>query len=215
MVRLYCHLYQLTKESILRNSGRYLSGIHVLGGLADLDFVPVLFESLSHFLGKRKKPLQTAQGKRLLQFFRDAKLGEAEGVAFERLIDGDCWKSIELLVAKLRESRGGFVAMIKQAPRENHLLWTLRSWRAALSNTQRVEKCFLDFDHQTRGAGGQSKATEPAGKGASIVTVESKVLIKSVMNDSVKTVLAQRKEPKEQKVVASKKDIVKASGVGL
>jgi hypothetical protein len=92
-------------------------------------------------------------------------------------------------------------------------LWTLQSWRAALSNTQRVEKSFLDFDHQMRGTGGKSKATEPTGKGASIVTVESKVLVKSVMNDSVQTVLVQRKEPKEQKVVASKKDIMKQVGL--
>jgi hypothetical protein len=214
VVRLYRHLYQLTKESILRNSGRYLTGIHALGGLADPDFVPVIFEALSHFLGKRKKPLQTAEGQRLLQCFLDAKLGDAEREVFEQLIEGNCWKSVELLVAKVKESRGGFVAMIKQAPRENHLLWTLRSWRAALSNTQRVEKSFLDFDHQTRGSGNsKSKATEPAGKGASTVTVESKVLVKSVMNDSVETVLAQRKEPKEQKVVASKKDIVKQVGL--
>lgn len=214
VVHLYRHLYQLTKESILRNSGRYLSGIHALGGLADPDFAPVIFEALSHFLGKRRKPLQTAQGKRLLQCFSDGKLGDAEREVFEQLIDGDCWTSVELLVAKLRESRRGFVAMIKQAPRENHLLWTLWSWRAALSNTQRVEKSFLDFDHQTRGAGnGKSKAAEPAGKGASIVTVESKVLVKSAMNDSVEAVLARRKEPKEQKVVASKEDIVKQVGL--
>jgi len=94
-----------------------------------------IIELLSHFLGKRKKPLETAQGNRLLQFFQDAKLGEAEREVFEQLIDGDCWKSVELLVAKLKESRGGFVAMIKQAPCENHLLWTLRSWRGALTHS--------------------------------------------------------------------------------
>lgn len=40
---LYIRTYQLAKESIVRNSGRYLSGIRALAALADPDFVLVLY----------------------------------------------------------------------------------------------------------------------------------------------------------------------------
>lgn len=206
--QLYSHLYQLAKESVLRNSGRYLSGIYAFGGMADPDFAPVVFEALSYHFSKGK-PRQTRDGKKLLAFFKSATLCDAEKEELEQLVRGNAWSSVTALMSALNKSRHDFVALISSATKDNHVLWSLKCWQAALSNTQVVEKTFLDHDHQTRGTGNmKGKASEPAGKGASTVTTEARVLIKSVMNKNIDSILAQRKEPKKDRHVTKIEDII-------
>lgn len=217
VVKLFTHMYSLARASVLRNSGRYLSGVHLFGGLADPEFAPVVFEALAHWLNKDDAPVvRTPTGARLEKALIDSA-GDLQPIVqefFDLLIDdGDMgWGAVGELVNLLRRDRRAFVSKIMHVDAaDDFVTCTLRSWRAALSHTQSVEKTFLDWDHQARGDGGmKKKATEPAGKGATHVTRESKVAVATVAHASVHDVLAQSKPDKRQQRVAAKADIVAA-----
>ncbi len=214
VARLFSHMYSLARASVLRNSGRYLYGLHLFGGLADPAFALVVYEALAHWLNKRDAPdARTTAGQRLEKALTESE-GQLQAVAqdfFDALVDDTSWKALGKLMNVLRRDKAEFVSAIVNAPEDNIVAYTLRSWRAALSHTQPVEKTFLDWDHQARGDGGtKRKATEPAGKGATHVTREAKVVVATVSHRSVQDVLAESKPNKRQQRVAAKDDVAAA-----
>jgi hypothetical protein len=73
VVKLFKHMYSLARESVLRNSSRYLSGVLLFGALADPAFAPFVFEAFGHWKKlKRRPPLRTTQGKRLEKFLKES-----------------------------------------------------------------------------------------------------------------------------------------------
>ena len=162
VVRLYKHLYSLSRASVLRNSGRYLSGVHLLGGLADPDFAPVVFEALAHWKKKSgRPPLRTDKGRRLEKALSECMplVQDAAVEFFDTFLGGGNWSEIRKLVGAL-PNVASFVSSITDASEQGAFVArTLRSWRAALSHTQPVEKTFLDWDHQARGDGASNRAS--------------------------------------------------------
>lgn len=135
---LFKHLYRLARESVLRNSGRYLYGVLLFGGLADPDFAHVVFEAFAHWKAKPGRPaLRTALGLRLEVALKesDGKLKGAARDFFETLMSTDNWTQIKALMAILKKDRASFVLAIVAAEDDSFVTFTLRSWRAALSLT--------------------------------------------------------------------------------
>jgi hypothetical protein len=207
--RLYERMYGLACESILRNSGRYLSGIRALASLADPEFVHIVYEVLCHYLKRKKGRMPTsAEGRRLLRCFQDAQLGDAEREKFDLLTGSQSWESIEALVKAARKSPKDLAKMILEAPEGNYLLSTLRCWRGSLSNTQSVERMFLHYDNQTRGSGqSKSKASEPSGKSEFAITTEAKVHVAAALSTAAGIVLERRDKPKKQAIVADQQGV--------
>lgn len=213
--KLYKHMYSLARASVLRNSGRYLSGVHLFGGLADPSFAPVVFEAFAHWKNMPGKPMpRTANGLRLETALKESVSHVYSGTAeaLQTLLGGGNWAEIRKLIATLVRDKASFVSSIVNAPEEGAFVArTLQSWRPALSHTQPVEKTFLDWDHQARGDGGtKKKATEASGKGASHVTREAKVAVSTVAHESERDVLMVSKPHKLQKRVAAFADIAAA-----
>jgi hypothetical protein len=150
VLKLYKHLYKLGHESILRNSGRYLSGIHAFAGLADPDFAPVVFEAFAHWLKKDKAPsVRTELGKRLEMALKNAKLHYLVQNEMDKLVGDDCWPFVVNLIEVLSESQTKFVKLITKPSGGNYVIRLLNLWRSCLSHTQPVEKTFLDWDNQS------------------------------------------------------------------
>jgi hypothetical protein len=213
LVSHYKQLYSLARQAVLRNSGRYLSGVLLFGGLADPSFAMVVFEALAHWKAMPGAPgVRTKAGLRLEAALNDPDTlqPQAEDM-LSFLMDATHWPGVRELIAALERDEAEFVSMIVDAPENTFVAFTLRSWRAALSHTQPVEKTFLDWDHQARGDGGtKRKSSEPAGKGASLVTREAKVAVAAVAHQSVDVVLSKSKPNKKQQRVAAKDDVAAA-----
>jgi hypothetical protein len=212
VVALYKHLYSMARESVLRNSGRYLSGVLLFGGLADPLFAPVVFEALAHWKARPEAPRRrTPEGVRLESAISGSVQHAVVDDYLETLLEDTSWVEICDLIATLARDKSDFISSIVEAEEDTYVAFTLRSWRAALSHTQPVEKTFLNWDHQARGDGGsKKKSTEPAGKCATHITREAKVAVASVVHQSAQDVLKNSKPNKKQKRVAAKDDVAAA-----
>lgn len=176
VVNMCTFMFQLSRSSILRNSGRYLSGIYLFGGFADPNFALFVFEAFSHWRDKAEKPLQrTEEGLRLEKALRESEDDVAQREWLEELLQGPSWGRICNLVSILKKSKKTFIETIQEADESDSSIFTLRTWMAALSHTRCVEKTFLDWDHQSRGEGGmKKKASVASGKAVTIQTKEAR-----------------------------------------
>jgi hypothetical protein len=179
LVSHYKQLYSMARQAVLRNSGRYLSGVLLFGGLADAAFAATVFEALAHWKSMDGAPAnRSAAGLRLEMALNDSD-GQLHGQVddFLRvLMDEPQWTAVRELIAALGRGKAEFVSMIVGATEDNFVTFTLRSWRAALSHTQPVEKTFLDWDHQTRGSGGSGNRVSPLARALRLLQLRQKSL---------------------------------------
>lgn len=211
VLALWKRLFEYARSAVVLNSGRYLSGVYLFAGLADPDFAPTVFDVFAVWKKKLGAPRQLGpEGTRLLQFLRDSvKSGPDEWL--DQLLDDVSWKQVCALLKTLHSDRASFVSMIKGASDDNYVLFTLRSWLAALSHTRPVEKT---LDNQSKGLGGsKTKASEATGKVTSTVTRESKVLVANQLGGLQKQLLLKLKPSKKKIRLEAKDDTIAAVGL--
>ena len=210
--QLYKHLFGLVHASVLRNSGRYLSGIYLFAGFADPLFAPIVFEAFSHW--KRlcgAPPKRTLAGQRLE---RELAANSENDEWLASLLTKKSWKQIRALMDTLKRGKSEFVAAIQAASPENDILFTLRSWLAALSHTRPVEKIFLDHDHQSRAEGQtKKKSAEASGKITAPDLREAKVSVANHLNKVQRDLLNHVKPTKKKARLEATEDI--AASVAL
>jgi len=213
--QLFRHLFVLARESVVRNSGRYLSGIYLFSGLADPNFAPIVFEAFAHWKEKLDAPrVRTEAGKRLEKALKEAK--DVHSDLLEVLLGSSSWRRIGELVRTLVEhSKEQFLKLILTADAENpddFALFTLKSWLPSLSHTRPVEKVFLDWDNQTRvGEGGtKARAAEASGKQVSPVTREAKVAVANMVHQIQRKLIAKRKPEKKRARIEAIDDFIES-----
>jgi hypothetical protein len=157
IVVLFKQLYSLALDRVERSAGRYLSGVYLLGGIADPKFCPVIFEALV------KPEHRTKFGLRLEKWISDhpltgyhksefAKLTSPrflhEMMVLSKLAEPEvCLDDFEerFIAEPDSENRKRLVDAIMIA-KEGSFGFVLRSWRSCFSNTQPVELSFLTLD---------------------------------------------------------------------
>lgn len=213
--QLFRHLFVLAHESVVRNSGRYLSGIYLFSGFADPNFAPVVFEAFAHWREKPDAPLvRTEAGKRLEKALKEAK--DVCSDLLEVLLGDSSWRRIgELVRVLVEQSKEQFLKLILTADAENpddFALFTLKSWLPALSHTRPVEKVFLDWDNQTQvGEGGtKARAAEASGKPVAPVTREAKVTVANMVHQIQRKLIAKRKPEKKRARIEAIDDFIES-----
>jgi hypothetical protein len=157
IVVLFKQLYSLALDRVERSAGRYLSGVYLLGGIADPKFCPVIFEALV------KPEHRTKFGLRLEKWISDHPLTGYHKSEFAKLTSPRFLHEM-MVLSKLAEPEvclddfeGRFIAEPDSENRkrlvdaimiakEGSFGFVLRSWRSCFSNTQPVELSFLTLD---------------------------------------------------------------------
>lgn len=105
------------------------------------------------------------------------------------------------------------MSRIRNASPAEFALFKLRSWLSALSHTRPVEKCFLDFDNQTKSSEGatKNKAAEPMGKQLPTTTRSARVRVASFIGQISRNVLRESKPDKKKPRLEAKDDIIAAT----
>jgi hypothetical protein len=204
IVVLFKQLYSLALDRVERSAGRYLSGVYLLGGIADPEFCPVIFEALV------KPEHRTKFGLRLEKWISDhpltgyhksefAKLTSPrflhEMMVLSKLAEPEvCLDDFEerFIAEPDSENRKRLVDAIMIA-KEGIFGFVLRSWRSCFSNTQPVELSFLTLDTvKISGSFIKGKTTVPSGKQQSLLSVESCVRVASVAHAEQRSVLENK-----------------------
>lgn len=222
---LYEQLYSLALDRIKRNCGRYLSGVYLLGGFGDPEFVPILFEGLTNFLKSDLKPSwRSRHGLRLEKWLNNAKLSGFHAIEFARLTARPFLLEMQALLEIVQpvptmehnflvlclpssEQNEQFVKMISESKTDS-FLQRLYSWRACFSNTQIVERSFLTLDTvKSNGSYIKGKASMASGKQSSFAPIESRVRVVSKFHEHERYVLKERDDPLKRPQAKSKHDI--------
>ena len=194
---LFTRLFDLAHNSVLRNSGRYLSGIYLYSGFADPNFVKVVFEAFAWWKRKPNAPTErTVEGRCLEQFLNDSPADNS----LDLLLDDSSWSRISALISARSRNKREFLNLILNAAEDDFALFQLKCWLPCLSHTGAVEKAFLDWDHQTqRGEGGtKARAAEASGKQVAPVTREAKVLVRNTVNKIQRRLMEKIKPEKKR-----------------
>jgi hypothetical protein len=174
--QLYIQLYTMRVDRVMRNNGRYLSGVYAYAGFGDVSSAAVNWEAFSHFANHPKKAEQrTRLGQRMEKWLRkgEKELSADHMREFKKLTNKQHLDDAYKLVAPLltgreptEEQRRAFVAVVRSS-KDNLVAKQLRMWIPALSSTQPVEKTFPDYDnHVANNCGGKKgKKSQPTGKG--------------------------------------------------
>lgn len=212
VVQLYTQLYELALDRVKRNFGRYLSGMYLLGGLADSEFAPIVLEALAGHLGKHDYlNLRTVSGLRLERWLDENPVQGLHRSEFDRATQADgFWDEMLELVLKVEpfevpaleagkrvpvlpsaEERRLFANQILSA-KLGSFCFILNSWRICQSNTQPVERSFLHMDQANRGGVGKGKATVPSGRKISLLGISARVRTASVLHEAEQTSIKDR-----------------------
>lgn len=98
---------------MLRNSGRYLSGVLLFGGLADPLFAPVVFEALAHWKGRPEAPRRrTLEGVRLEEAISGSVQHAVVDDYLDTLLEDTSWDEIRGLISMLARDKSEFISSI-------------------------------------------------------------------------------------------------------
>jgi hypothetical protein len=212
--KFFDQLLLFARESVLRNSGRYLSDVYPFGALADPDFAPFVFDAFCVWKSKSRRKNLSSEVARLVEALEENK--HPSSFLLQLLADHN-WEQISELMKVCKRDRAEFVRQIQSASEENFALFTLRSWLSALSHTRPVEKCFLDFDNQAKNSEGstKNKAAEAMGKQLPTTTRSSRVQVANYIGQITKKVLQKSKPDKKRLRLEAKDDIIAATEQGF
>jgi hypothetical protein len=211
VVQLYTQLYELALDRVKRNFGRYLSGMYLLGGLADSEFAPIVLEALAgHLEADDYLELRTESGLRLEKWLDENPLEGLHKREFDRVTQtAEFWDETLDLVLKVEpfevlatagrrvpvlpsaEGRRLFAHQIVSA-KSGSFCFLLNSWRICQSNTQPVERSFLHMDQANRGGVGKGKATVPSGRKISLSGISARVRTASVLHEAEQNSIKDR-----------------------
>jgi hypothetical protein len=184
--QLYLQIYRMGVDRVKRNSGRYLSGVYAYAGFGDASQAAFVWEAFSHLKSHSKKPARrTHLGERMEKWLREGvkDLSADHAREFNKLTNTQHLDDAHKLLGPLltqreptNEQRVEFVAAIRSS-KDNLVAKQLRTWRAALSSTQPVEKTFLDYDNNVPSNSGakKGKKSQPTGKGPLLGLAVAKV----------------------------------------
>lgn len=176
----------MARTTVYRNYGPYLQGVLVFAGSADPDFLPVLFEALTHMKARKGRNMnRTKEGILLQGWLEKQSLDLHEQTDFDVLSSEYAMNALEGLV-RLCQGQDGRRKLVKAFTSEECLfVCKVRKWFGALSHTQSVEKTFLDWDQLNDNSVGRNlkKATAAAGKRTRSELVSSKAVVREVLND--------------------------------
>ena len=219
--QMYKQFYAMALDSVVRNHGRYLSGVYAFAAFGDPDFAHIAWEAFSHFKNHSKKPAErTRLGKALEKCLREGELSKLHEVVFRRLTNKQHLDDAYLLVSMLRRrgdgpdgwQRRAFIEAVRN-PGRNLVAQQLCIWTAALSSTQPVEKTFLDYDRNVSSSSGgkKGKKSTSSGKGSSLATVSAKVAVARHFGETERKIVkdVNEREKKKLKRVQAKADIVR------
>lgn len=105
--KFFDQLLLFSRESVRRNSGRYLSDIYLFGALADPDFAPFVFEAFSFWKKDHRRANLSSKAARLVEAMKE---NSTVSPLLDQLLAEENWSQISELMEVLKRDRAEFVS---------------------------------------------------------------------------------------------------------
>lgn len=195
--QLYLTIYRRAKNAVHHNYGPYLQGMLVMAGVADPEFLPILWEAMSHWKGHKRKSLERSKKGKLLQEWlsETEQLNAMEKKEFQIYSSPAHLDHLYQLFMLVRSDGGAakLVHMMKESAPENPLAFVVSRWAGAMSHTQAVERSFLDWDQMNDNSLGRNlkKATVAPGKKTRADVTSARTLFRTTLTEANDSTLAK------------------------